>query len=701
MTLAVDDPPAYSPPSYASTVYTPLAHSDVVRVLALYPAITHDAEIQCELLSTEISTCQELEQSYVALSYVWGDLSDLQLVYVNDHEVYIGRNLSEALRHLRRRDRPIRLWTDALCINQNDIAERNHQVHQMRNIYSSALETVIYLGDHDGSNTTTSAWNFLERQSEWALNKDGNEDTQLPFTLEEDLIYFRGDVADVELSVLKKAWFLRVWVLQEVVVSKKVSIQCGHRRVPWNDFCKLILLNPRYHDRYGYSMQAIERVDIVRDMFQARCAYQESHNLAQLRPSWHTHVTNYGGRSAHIIDMLARARQLEASDPRDKIFALLGISTNVDLDNRLMAVDYGKSKVEVQTDLARYIMEEHKSLDILSYVIHSINGLSSLRSFGQADALPSWVPDWDASQVTRGQRLMAMHAAELNEDSLPLDPASPIVPTILTYLSEEKDEERERRQDMASKSMAWLNDNKILLTMGSVIGTVTHAGPDIRLRGADELSFQAIRNQCDDPTELRQKIMARWARLLLQKHRRKYVGTHDDSRLPSGPSQSMDTVLRSLGDTPDFGSHTIESHLFSRGRQTAAWSGEGEQVINRVTDRTSMLENKSIGSYNRTVDPLSKFHKVVLPPGARRNDLIVSLRGARVPFVVRPMVDSHVAVEMEEAYLFPLLRAGFDLLCIEDPAFLGHCKLVGECLVNEYEDSLCQAGNEWETIAFH
>ncbi|KAK1655022.1 hypothetical protein BDP81DRAFT_417110 [Colletotrichum phormii] len=109
MTMPADDPPAYSPPSYASTIYTPLVQSNTIRVLTLYPALSHDAEVQCGLLSTEISTCQELEQSYVALSYVWGNLSDPQLVYVNDQEVYIGRNLFKALRHLRRRDRPIRL----------------------------------------------------------------------------------------------------------------------------------------------------------------------------------------------------------------------------------------------------------------------------------------------------------------------------------------------------------------------------------------------------------------------------------------------------------------------------------------------------------------------------------------------------------------------------------------------------------------
>ncbi|KXH69268.1 hypothetical protein CSAL01_12495 [Colletotrichum salicis] len=431
--MPADDPPAYSPPSYASTIYTPLVQSNTIRVLTLYPAISHDAEVQCGLLSTEISTCQELEQSYAALSYVWGNLSDPRFVYVNEQEVYIGRNLFEALRHLRRRDRPIRLWADTLCIKQIDITERNHQVYRMRNIYSSALETVIYLGDDDRSNTASSAWNLLERQSEWALNRNGNEDMKLPSTLEENLIHFRGEVAYVELSVLQRPWFLRVWVLQEVVVSRKVSIQCGHRRIPWNDFCNVVLLNPRYHDRCGYSMQAIERVDIVRDMFKARCAYQESHDLARLRPSWHTNVTNYGSRSAHIIDMLVRARQLEASDPRDKIFALLGISTNVDVDNRLVAVDYGKSTAEVQTDLACYLIEEHKSLDMLSYVDHSINGFSSLFSFGQAEALPSWVPDWDAGQVARWQRLKAMHAYDINGDSLPLGTASPIIPIILSF----------------------------------------------------------------------------------------------------------------------------------------------------------------------------------------------------------------------------------------------------------------------------
>ncbi|OHE97089.1 hypothetical protein CORC01_07530 [Colletotrichum orchidophilum] len=672
--MSADKLPAYSPPTFVSTIYAPLVHPDAIRVLILYPAVRHDAEIQCRLLSTEISTCQELNESYVALSYVWGDLSDPQLVQVNGQGVYIGSNLSEALRHLRRRDRPIRLWADALCINQYDIAERNHQVHQMRNIYSSAFETIIYLGSDDGSNTTFSAWNFLERKSEWALDKNGNEDFKLPSALEENTIHFRGDLADVEISVLKQSWFLRVWVLQEVVVSRKVSVQCGHRRIPWNDFCKIILLNQRYHDRYGYSLRAADRVNIVRDMFQARCAYQESHDMAHLRPSWHTSVTNYGGRSAHIIDMLVRARQLEASDPRDKIFALLGISTSVDADNKLVAVDYDKPNAKVQADLARYMMEENMSFDMLSYVNHSVNVYSSLKGCDEAGTLPSWVPDWDGSQVARNLKLTKV-TDDVEWEWEPLSGTATatnvICPTILSYLEEEEEEDRKRRQDISSKSMAWINDNMTLVLTGSIIGRIAQVGPAVKLRGRDELSFQAIRDRIDDRQEMRRAIIRRWTGFLVQRSRKNLDDTHNDPRSIVGPLPLIETALQSLDDDPDLGPHTIESHMFARGRQTAAWSGEGGQIINQVTDRTSTIENKRIGVFVSLIDPISEFRRIILPNGSKKDDLIVSIRGARVPFVVR----------------------------VADGNAISQYELVGECLINEFRANFSQ-DNKWITMAF-
>jgi hypothetical protein len=82
-----------------------------------------------------------------------------------------------------------------------------------------AIETVIYLEDAIG-NTCSSAWNCLERHSSWAMDDNRNIDRNRPFRQEERLD-FRGDLDDVENTVLSRVWFRRVWVFQEVVVSKK------------------------------------------------------------------------------------------------------------------------------------------------------------------------------------------------------------------------------------------------------------------------------------------------------------------------------------------------------------------------------------------------------------------------------------------------------------------------------------------------
>ena len=85
-----------------------------------------------------------------------------------------------------------------MCINQLDFKERNHQVCRMRDIYSKAETTIIYLGADNGGNTLLAAWNFLERECSETVGK-----RPLPTA-------FRGDISDVEISVLTRPWFRRV-----------------------------------------------------------------------------------------------------------------------------------------------------------------------------------------------------------------------------------------------------------------------------------------------------------------------------------------------------------------------------------------------------------------------------------------------------------------------------------------------------------
>jgi hypothetical protein len=199
--------------------YDPLADADSIRLLFIQPAPRCDGDLQCNMIHTTLSTSGH----FTALSYVWGPLQtrgQRRTIWVDRKPVLIGPNLYDALFHLRNEEEPILIWADAICINQLDFRERNHQVYIMRDIYSKAERTVIYLGIDDGGNTLLAAWNFPEREC-----NDRTLVAELPSTAE-----FEGDLTDVEISVLSRPWSRRVWVFQEVIVSRQPLMQCGWRK---------------------------------------------------------------------------------------------------------------------------------------------------------------------------------------------------------------------------------------------------------------------------------------------------------------------------------------------------------------------------------------------------------------------------------------------------------------------------------------
>lgn len=273
----------------------------------------------------------------------------------------------------------------------------------MRDIYSAASETVIYLGPQDGGNTGCSAWNFLGRHSSWALNGSQDRDDTIAARLEEGRIHFRGDIRDVEVDVLSRPWFRRLWVFQEAVVSRYLSIQCGSRRIGWDDFCGIVLRSLRLHDRYGLSLENLDRTDIVRDMCLARREHLRSCGLRHLLPSWQLSESSNGSIGAlHVLKLLARARYLEASDPRDKIFGLLGIATGIDTTDPKFAVDYRLHYQQLYVDFARHFIETTSSYDIISYVDSMAE--TSLHCSDRSSNLPSWVPNWNYEDYRSGGR---------------------------------------------------------------------------------------------------------------------------------------------------------------------------------------------------------------------------------------------------------------------------------------------------------
>lgn len=134
-------------------IYEPLQTSN--HEIRLLDIVSVEPEIVCQLSTIsldQVSTSPGL--TFCAVSYVWGDPNDTIAITVNVTPYQITRKLADALKGARIHwqtefpDHDVtacRLWADALCINQNDIEEKNHQVPLMKRIYSNAEITFCCL----------------------------------------------------------------------------------------------------------------------------------------------------------------------------------------------------------------------------------------------------------------------------------------------------------------------------------------------------------------------------------------------------------------------------------------------------------------------------------------------------------------------------------------------------------------------------
>jgi len=145
------DPSLPLPPPYA-----PLDPAkQEIRLLdqVIWPLGNDSDTIECTLTKALLQPPENTV--YAALSCVWGDENVTETILVNGHPMSVTINLSEFLRELRRRRRQqepqdactpiVPLWADAVCMNQQDVLERNSQVKPMKTIYASCTTVLLWL----------------------------------------------------------------------------------------------------------------------------------------------------------------------------------------------------------------------------------------------------------------------------------------------------------------------------------------------------------------------------------------------------------------------------------------------------------------------------------------------------------------------------------------------------------------------------
>ncbi|KAI0026083.1 heterokaryon incompatibility protein-domain-containing protein [Xylariomycetidae sp. FL0641] len=367
--------PVKTRPMSPPFIHPPIVEANGFRVLRLEPAIDRDAVLRGSLQSTTFSSDSNdlIEGFFTALSYVWGDPTPVDMILLDGCECPITANLSAALRDIRDPSRVHRLWADAICIDQKNTKERNHQVTMMQDIYSSASNTIIYLGG-----LTPLAAEILD-----AAASMGPKSIPLLKLQDEDARDLPSVLEALAVDVLMRPWFRRAWVFQELVRSQVPWVQCGRKRVRWSGLCSFVEA-AEHHLRASYprynscasSLAVLHKMENQRRQF------------SQANPN-----------SGTLHDVLKFRCGCETTEPRDMIFAYIGISTDRKKFLKQTTVDYDLSIRALYIKTATYMFREGW------WLIHEGYTDSPIRSL-----LPSWVPDWGTpiteATLNKERRLM-------------------------------------------------------------------------------------------------------------------------------------------------------------------------------------------------------------------------------------------------------------------------------------------------------
>lgn len=188
------------------------------RILFLQPAKDKVEDIHCLLMKDHLGPKAGNKPIYEALSYTWGEAKEMHIIFVNNQPFPVTPNLFVALKYLREAEESRILWIDAICIDQNSLLEKTHQVGMMRDIYRGASQVLVWLGESDKD--IRKAMAFLEQRKRFQLLTRDELDPFVPGLA----------------KIFRQPWWSRIWVVQEVLVATKPPLLgCGRRWLSWED----------------------------------------------------------------------------------------------------------------------------------------------------------------------------------------------------------------------------------------------------------------------------------------------------------------------------------------------------------------------------------------------------------------------------------------------------------------------------------
>ncbi|RYC60101.1 hypothetical protein CHU98_g6105 [Xylaria longipes] len=367
-------------------LYTPINHYQT-RIIQLYgDSGIPDYPLICRLhvadmLGSEFrgigvrGLADEVDRAvpYDALSYTWGNGETTQVIQCNGIDFPITENLFHALRALRAsqdqgQDRY--LWVDAICINQIDNKDKAMQVRNMFQIFKRATKVIAWLGKtFEGFESVCNEASALEK------TLDSGESLS---ALEPESNFW--DVYNGMFQLYTRPWFKRIWIQQEIFAAEDLRLQCALLQSK-----KLEKLEAKVPPDIAAKVEAISTL----------------HELHIVHINCFERYSSEKTPQPDFVEALLYTGALEATNPRDYIYGILGITN---FPSKAMSLqDWMGARHEETFIPIDYSLDLSSLLSIVTWALLMEGGLGILARFKAfADepddtvekALPSWVIDW-------------------------------------------------------------------------------------------------------------------------------------------------------------------------------------------------------------------------------------------------------------------------------------------------------------------
>lgn len=506
---------------------------------------------------------------------------------------FVTRNCHAALKRCRELRESGYFWVDSISINQKDAAEKALQIPRMHQIYSYALNVIVWLGCLENERDPG-----LEHQEKEAVAMIENL-AKCEYMKERFLLLAtKGNNTDLRwralIDLLEHKWFARLWTHQEVGLARKAVIATNYATLPFKTFslAMSILMFVSGGKGFDYFDKLHQRERLDRIMISVVGRTRASTRLSLYETMWAT-------------------RTFQCFDPHDCVYGILGlIEPNIASQ---IVVDYCESMALLFAKVSQLIIRSEQSLEVLTQA----NGWPQAEGI-KTQGCPSWVVDW--SQRISPDTIAVGQAQELHYDQY----RAALELTPLVSFSADA---------MEMNLTGYAVDSVAIAT--SSLGRSGELFPDIldpQHLSAYRERFMAYPASCS--------IEEAWVRTILLDVGR--FRSDSTPRLSSGNTEAAECLERYMA-VYSMGPEGIKAEQSSFTHQS--WEHRSQETRPALQETISDFEitvNEKVPSRSFFIS--STGYMGLGPASLREEDIVCIFPGCRVPLVVRKREDHYILV---------------------------------------------------------